>query len=104
MDARRTESVELARGTSPVVALPVLEKQSALAEKSAETLETHSLDESDSPTEEDLRTLERVSGKIPWTAYSIAFVELCERFSYYGVSYSDPAPACLVYPPSRARG
>jgi POT family proton-dependent oligopeptide transporter len=36
------------------------------------------------PTEEDLRTLRRVSGKIPWTIFTIAFVELCERFGYYG--------------------
>lgn len=35
-------------------------------------------------TQEDLQVLRRVSGKIPWQAYTIAFVELCERFSYYG--------------------
>ncbi|KAF2797851.1 MFS peptide transporter-like protein Ptr2 [Melanomma pulvis-pyrius CBS 109.77] len=40
--------------------------------------------EGEEPTEEDLRTLKRVSGKIPWSAYTIAFVELCERFGYYG--------------------
>ncbi|KAI5455965.1 POT family-domain-containing protein [Mariannaea sp. PMI_226] len=40
----------------------------------------------DTPTEEDLRTLRRVSGKIKWSMYTIAFVELCERFSYYGSS------------------
>lgn len=38
----------------------------------------------DKPTEEELRTLRRVSGKIKWTMWTIAFVELCERFSYYG--------------------
>ncbi len=38
------------------------------------------------PTEHDLATLRRVSGKIPWSAYTIAFVELCERFSYYGTT------------------
>ncbi|KAF3922872.1 hypothetical protein AA313_de0206474 [Arthrobotrys entomopaga] len=38
------------------------------------------------PTEEDLATLRRVAGKVPWAAYTIAFVELCERFSYYGVT------------------
>ena len=35
---------------------------------------------------EDLRTLRRVSGKITWIAFTIAFVELCERFSYYGTT------------------
>lgn len=33
----------------------------------------------DKPTEEELQTLPRVSGQIPWSAYTIAFVELCER-------------------------
>jgi POT family proton-dependent oligopeptide transporter len=37
-------------------------------------------------TEEDLATLRRVSGKITWVAFTIAFVELCERFSYYGTT------------------
>ncbi|KAH6609773.1 oligopeptide transporter [Trichoderma cornu-damae] len=40
----------------------------------------------DTPTEEDLRTLRRVSGKLKWSMYTIAFIELCERFSYYGSS------------------
>ncbi|KAH6973162.1 POT family-domain-containing protein [Ilyonectria sp. MPI-CAGE-AT-0026] len=43
-------------------------------------------DRDDTPTEEDLRTLRRVSGVIKWSMYTIAFVELCERFSYYGSS------------------
>ncbi|KAI6777624.1 peptide transporter-like protein [Emericellopsis cladophorae] len=38
------------------------------------------------PTEEEMRTLPRVSGKIMWSMWTIAFVELCERFSYYGSS------------------
>lgn len=38
------------------------------------------------PTEEELRTLRRVADKIPWKVYAIAFVELCERFSYYGTT------------------
>ena len=38
----------------------------------------------DTPTEEELATLRRVSGKINWAAFTIAFCELCERFSYYG--------------------
>ncbi|KAJ6089283.1 hypothetical protein N7467_004499 [Penicillium canescens] len=38
------------------------------------------------PNEEDLRNLRRVAGKVPWPAYTIAFVELCERFSYYGTT------------------
>lgn len=36
------------------------------------------------PTEEELHTLRRVADHIPWKVYTLAFVELCERFSYYG--------------------
>ncbi|KAK2814077.1 hypothetical protein FQN50_000481 [Emmonsiellopsis sp. PD_5] len=38
------------------------------------------------PTEEEIRTLRRVPDRIPWITFSIAFVELCERFSYYGTT------------------
>lgn len=38
------------------------------------------------PTEEEFKTLHRVAGNVRWTAYTIAFVELCERFSYYGTA------------------
>lgn len=38
------------------------------------------------PTEEERLTLRRVSDAIPWNAYLIAFVELAERFSFYGCS------------------
>lgn len=38
----------------------------------------------DFPTEEDMVTLRRVSAHIPLKLFTIAFVELCERFSYYG--------------------
>lgn len=38
----------------------------------------------DYPSEEDFKTLRRVHGSIPLKVFTIAFVELCERFSYYG--------------------
>lgn len=38
------------------------------------------------PTEEELHTLRRVPDKISLAAYTVAFVELCERFSYYGTT------------------
>ncbi|KAK4193143.1 POT family-domain-containing protein [Podospora australis] len=38
------------------------------------------------PTEEELHTLRRVPDKIPMNIYTIAFIELCERFSYYGTT------------------
>ena len=48
--------------------------------------------EGEEPTEEDLATLRRVSGRIPWTAFTIAFVELCERFGYYGCQVLCTSP------------
>lgn len=38
------------------------------------------------PTEEEWATLPRVAGRIPWQAWTVAFVEFAERFSYYGTS------------------
>lgn len=38
------------------------------------------------PTAEETEKLRRVCGVVPWSAYTIAFVELCERFSYYGTT------------------
>ncbi|KAL8939653.1 MAG: hypothetical protein Q9216_003229 [Gyalolechia sp. 2 TL-2023] len=38
------------------------------------------------PTEEEVESLRRVCGTVPWSSYTIAFVELCERFSYYGTT------------------
>jgi POT family proton-dependent oligopeptide transporter len=38
----------------------------------------------DFPTDEELISLRRVPAPIPWRIYTIAFVELVERMSYYG--------------------
>ena len=38
------------------------------------------------PTLEEVESLRRVCGVVPWSAYTIAFIELCERFSYYGTT------------------
>ncbi|KAL3471220.1 POT family-domain-containing protein [Aspergillus californicus] len=38
------------------------------------------------PTQEEMRTLRRVAGPLNWVYFSVAFVELCERFSYYGTT------------------
>ena len=43
-------------------------------------------DVDDAPTEEELRTLHRVRDHIPLKVYTVAFIELCERFSYYGTT------------------
>ncbi|KAI1385416.1 PTR2-domain-containing protein [Hypoxylon trugodes] len=38
------------------------------------------------PTKEELESLRRVKGPINWIIYTIAFIELCERFAYYGTT------------------
>jgi POT family proton-dependent oligopeptide transporter len=38
------------------------------------------------PTEEELHTLRRVSDKIPAKAFTIAYIELAERLSFYGTT------------------
>jgi POT family proton-dependent oligopeptide transporter len=38
------------------------------------------------PTEEEVHTLRRVADHVPFKVYTLAFVELCERFSYYGTT------------------
>lgn len=42
--------------------------------------------EGDEPTEEELATLRKVADQLPWSAFIVALVELCERFTYYGLS------------------
>ena len=76
----------------------VNEKSGLPAYDNVGSLREHSLSEArdpDFPTEEEQHTLRRISAKIPWSVYTIAFIELCERFSYYGctvvcASTSDP--------------
>ncbi|KAK3114290.1 hypothetical protein LTR53_007540 [Teratosphaeriaceae sp. CCFEE 6253] len=38
------------------------------------------------PTAEELKTLRRVGGSLPWQAFTVTFVEFAERFSYYGTT------------------
>ncbi|PLB37576.1 peptide MFS transporter [Aspergillus candidus] len=42
--------------------------------------------EGDEPTEEEARTLRHVAENLPLAAWLVAGVELCERFTYYGMS------------------
>ncbi|CZR65601.1 probable MFS peptide transporter, putaitve [Phialocephala subalpina] len=74
------ETMEMAKSHHPKMALQDT-KESIDISSSTQRSQN---EEYEYPTEEELATLRRVSGKILWTAYSVAFVELCERFSYYG--------------------
>lgn len=71
------ETMEMAKSHEPKMALQD-------TKESVDISSSTQHEEYELPTEEELATLRRVSGQIPWTAYSVAFVELCERFSYYG--------------------
>jgi POT family proton-dependent oligopeptide transporter len=77
--ASQLETMEAAKGLDPKVVDPTLKG-------SVDTSSSTDVGEFEKPTEEELVTLRRVSGKIPWVAYTVAFVELCERFSYYGTT------------------
>ncbi|GAD95050.1 MFS peptide transporter, putaitve [Paecilomyces variotii No. 5] len=95
MSARIDDSdlVEVANVHAPEQALktPVSEKTTAIPEKeysiNSQGLEHEAFtDGRVAPTEQEKRTLRRVADRVPWTAYTVAFVELCERFSYYGTT------------------
>jgi POT family proton-dependent oligopeptide transporter len=77
--ASQLETMEAAKGLDPMAVDAVLKG-------SVDTSSSTDDQEFEKPTEEELATLRPVSGKIPWVAYTVAFVELCERFSYYGTT------------------
>jgi POT family proton-dependent oligopeptide transporter len=77
--ASQLETMEAARGLDLMAVNPALKG-------SVDTSSSTDSQEFEKPTEEELATLRRVSGKIPWVAYTVAFVELFERFSYYGTT------------------
>lgn len=86
------ESTEIAKSHVPEAAIQGTEKELTAGRGSIDPGKYPPHDElsveeyEDTPTEEDLRTLRRVSGKLKWAVWTIAFAELCERFSYYGSS------------------
>jgi hypothetical protein len=66
---------------------PALEKQIAMEKGEQYPItDTDSEAELHKPSEEELRSLRRVPARIPWIAFTVAFVELCERFAYYGTT------------------
>lgn len=38
------------------------------------------------PTDEESATLRKVADSLPWSAFLVAAIELCERFAYYGLN------------------
>ncbi|KAL2835682.1 POT family-domain-containing protein [Aspergillus pseudoustus] len=61
---------------------PLREKPSTVASHATSSISRGR----EAPTAQEFKTLRRIAGKVPWVAYTIAFVELCERFSYYGAT------------------
>ena len=88
----RTEAIEQKRDS-----IAVAETAQRAAFNAAFNANESSVTDPDSvPTAEDLVTLRRVPTKIPPKLLTIAFVELCERFSYYGttvvcMSFKNPS-------------
>lgn len=83
------DSVEAARANFPAI------EKGIVGEKRLEAIASASSQSDDVlvgpngeqyPTKEELETLPHVVGKVNWIIYSIAFVELCERFGYYGTT------------------
>lgn len=90
LDTDAIAQAHLAEGEGKVVSSTVADHKGSMDvtthRQGSVSAPAYSDDGDDVPTEEDLRTLRRVSGKIKWSMWTIAFVELCERFSYYGSS------------------
>jgi len=101
----------MAGGTTPHA--PLDEKYVATLDRSSSTSSTLDGDE---PNEEERHTLRKVADKLPWSAFLVAMVELCERFAYYGLSgpfqnymqnqYKDPSgvPGAIGLGQSAATG
>ena len=69
----------------------VTDKEAALAPVLSKSADDHQVGvtvtaDGGVPTEEEIHTLRRVPDKIPLKVYTVAFIELCERFSYYGTT------------------
>ncbi|PYH46332.1 putative MFS peptide transporter [Aspergillus saccharolyticus JOP 1030-1] len=73
--------VYVAQAHVPQKELPTPEKDEAVV-----TATRYDEEGREMPTVEEEQSLRRVAGKVKWTAYTVAFVELCERFSYYGTT------------------
>ena len=82
----------LASNEAPIIAQAQVDRAALAGTAMEKHLGRGSVDDTsltssdDDVTDDDLQNLRRVSGKIPWAAFTVAFVELCERFSYYGTT------------------
>ena len=68
--------------------LPTTDKDVIAEHKPADTVgddtEKDATPEGEEPTEREKKTLRHVGESLPFSTFLVAFVELCERFTYYG--------------------
>ncbi|OJD12921.1 hypothetical protein AJ78_06548 [Emergomyces pasteurianus Ep9510] len=86
MTTSKDTEVQLAAGSGGSDKVPVAGNNEKTVGAAVYNSSHGSLDDINrqAPTLEEMQSLRRIPGKIPWISFSIAFVELCERFSYYG--------------------
>jgi hypothetical protein len=70
------------------------------ADEKGHGYESSDSDDTDMPTEEEKHSLRKVADRLPWSAFLVALVELCERFAYYGLT----GPFQVRIPPSTPPG
>jgi POT family proton-dependent oligopeptide transporter len=81
------EADDIAKAETKGLGVPpsTREDQTYIKTSDADVLSLSDSDES-IPSEEDLENLRRVPEALPWICFTVAFVELCERFAYYGTT------------------
>ncbi len=87
-------------GSTEAVNIP---KQPYYADKNGDHCESSNTNDADVPTEEERQTLRKVADKLPWSAFLVALVELCERFAYYGLTGPFQVRALLKVSSTRYR-
>lgn len=69
-----------------VAPLPVAQGQASGRHDSIVYADSEDYEQGEFPTPEEMHTLRRVADHIKPSIYTLAFVELVERFSYYGTT------------------
>ncbi|KAI1350377.1 POT family protein [Xylaria sp. FL0043] len=77
------KSLDAEEGPKPLPAHEATESQIDSLEASSQ--DAVDLERYPPPTEEERKTLRKVYDTVPWTAWTLCFVEASERASYYGV-------------------
>jgi proton-dependent oligopeptide transporter, POT family len=84
---KREFSTDLTGGTLPADTFTRKNETSVLpGYQNRDSTSTLDGEQPDDVSEEDLATLKRVSDRIPLSAWFVVVVELCERFTFYGLS------------------